>query len=200
VRMDMVLECRNAMRPAAIIFCVAALWTATSALGDPSASEQADSLTLRLPPSAFPKLPAPVRAYLQARGFRVPQPFCSRSANVISGQFAHRGQTDWAVLASRGRVSTILVFWGGATRVVDTLASCPDRTYLQAIESGEIGFSRCITPTTRREIRGLYDAFAGGTRPGFPIDHDGIEDSFVEKGSVVRSRRDGKWEELAGAD
>ena len=32
--------------------------------------------------------------------------------NVMSGDFQNEGQTDWAVLCSRKRNSSILVFWG----------------------------------------------------------------------------------------
>src|SRR5947208_17097962 len=37
-----------------------------------------------------------------------------KANNVIKGEFARPGQTDWAVLCSVKGVSTILVFWNGS--------------------------------------------------------------------------------------
>src|ERR671937_183045 len=100
------------MRPVTILF----LFLAASCLVHGSDAqdrwEAADAAVLRLPPAAFPQLPRNIVRYLQARGCTVPQTFVSAEPhNVISGEFARRGQTDWAVLCSRGREPSIIVFW-----------------------------------------------------------------------------------------
>ncbi len=69
----------------------------------------------RLPPAAFPMLPISVVRELRRRGCTIPQEDYSKTPNnVISGQFAHRGQRDWAVLCSIKGESSILVFWNGS--------------------------------------------------------------------------------------
>src|SRR5688572_13873626 len=92
---------------------------------------EADSATLRLSPTAFPHLPSQIRRNLQSRGCTIPQTFAdTKPHNVISGEFARRGQTDWAVLCSRNKVSSILIFWAGSTRSVAEIAKGEDRNFL----------------------------------------------------------------------
>lgn len=159
----------------------------------------ADSMIVRLPPSAFPSLPAPIQREIEKRGCRIPQPFGTPTANVIHGQFARRGQTDWAVLCSRDGVSTILVFWNGSAARVDSLATAPDRDYLQAIGAGQIGYSRKISAIGPKDIRYLYRACTDA-QPPFPLEHDGIDDYFLEKASEIHFKRRGEWVRLPGMD
>ncbi len=70
-------------------------------------------------------VPAEFVAKLSARGCTIPQYDGLRAmddrgtgaSNVIHGEFARHGQEDWAVLCSKGRSSTIIIFWGKPTRV-----------------------------------------------------------------------------------
>ena len=160
----------------------------------------ADSATLRLPPAAFSRLPKNIVQYLQGRGCTVPQTYLSREPhNVISGEFARRGQTDWAVLCSRDGVSSILVFWRGSTRSVSEIAKAPDVGFLQTVNGGgQIAYSRAIEPVGRDDIMSHYKAY-GGRQPPL-INHQGIDDAYVGKASVVRYYHRGKWLELKGAD
>jgi hypothetical protein len=160
----------------------------------------ADSATVRLSPTAFSQLPKTIMRHLRARGCTVPQAFSSTSPhNVIRGQFAKRGQFDWAVLCSRNRVSSILIFWNGSTRTVAEIAKTPDREYLQVIDSdGKIGFSRVIGVVGKHFILEHYKRY-GGTKPP-PIFHQGIENAFVEKASMVHYFYRRRWLELQGAD
>ncbi len=160
----------------------------------------ADSATLRLPPAAFSQLPKNIVQYLQGRGCTIPQTYLSREPhNVISGEFARQGQTDWAVLCSRNGESSILVFWRGSTKPVSEIAKAPDRGFLQTVsEGGKIAFSRAIEPVGRDYILGHYKEYGGRKPP--PINHQGIDDAYVEKASVVRYYHRGKWLELKGAD
>ena len=182
---------------------------ATCAMGTrvgPAAADewsQADSMTVRLPPAAFPEVPAPLLRWLTKCECRIPQPYerpKGERANVIHGEFDHRGQTDWAVLCSQNRVSSILVFWGGSPAQVDTLFTAPDLNFLQEVNPGKLGYSRLISRVRPSDIRKRYDVWAKGSKPPVPLAHDGIEDSFIGKASGVCYRYQGKWLELAGAD
>jgi hypothetical protein len=136
---------------------------------------------------------------LTRRQCSIPQSFSeNRPHNIIHGFFNDGNVTDWAVLCSRQRVSTILVFWDEQAQKVAELASEPDAKFLQVVLRGEIGFSRVIAAATPATIRGYAREFADGALP--PISHAGINDMFVGKGSMVWYWRLGKWLQLVGAD
>lgn len=154
---------------------------------------------VRLEPSDFPGLPDTVRAELEGKGCRVPQTFVSeRPHNVITGHFAAPTQTDWAALCSRGDTSAIVVVWGGPARCPSEVATGADRNVLQGIGEGRVGYSRLISPADGAAIRRYADAFGGAEPP--PIDHEGIDDAFVDKVSVIRYCYQGRWLRLQGAD
>src|SRR5438093_5178353 len=88
-----------------------------------SFSQSREAQVVRLPPTAFPELPANLVQELQRRQCTIPQETASESLapwyakkpnNVIKGEFARPGQIDWAVLCSVKGISTILVFWNGS--------------------------------------------------------------------------------------
>jgi len=161
--------------------------------------DEAAGRTVRLQPTAFPELPGNIVRELQHRGCTIPQtPYTKTPHNVIWGAFAKPGQRDWAVLCSVKDISTILVFWYGAGRNPAEIATLEDRIFLQGISPDKIGYSRAISAVGREFIRRHYDAY-GGTKPP-TIDHQGIEDAFVEKGSSVWYFYEGKWLKLTGAD
>lgn len=172
--------------------------------------ERADEETVRLAPDAFDNLPAEIQDELTVRGCTVPQSFFAEYPqvsedvepdNVVRGNFTQAGQTDIAVLCSRKRVSSILVFRGGSALEVDELASEPDARYLQGIGNDRIGFSRLLGVAPPEYIRSCYEALEehGAPEPP-PLDHEGIEDYFVEKASTIWYWYGGKWLSLAGAD
>ncbi len=168
---------------------------------DPSALDwdKAEKEIQRLPPSAFPDLPEAILSELNRRRCTVPQAYGdSDPHNVIEGCFVDKGQIDWAVLCSQGGESSVLVFWGGSTELVSQLANGPDKTWLQTIGEGKIGYSRLIRPVDRASIIGYQQAFGGPKPP--PIDHQGIEDCFLEKASVIFYYYRGRWLRLTGAD
>lgn len=160
----------------------------------------ADRETVRLPPSAFTDLPSQIVKYLEGQGCTIPQSFVTRNPhNVIKGEFAKRGQTDWAVLCSRNRESSIIVFWGGSVKHRSELTKERDYDYLQVTTGdGGIGFSRVIGVVGSRYIEDRYKWYGGPKPP--PITHQGINDIFAEKASVVLYFHKGKWFELQGAD
>jgi hypothetical protein len=159
----------------------------------------ADIATKRLQPAAFTEIPGAVRAELERRGCSVPQPHgATRPANVVSGKFTSGRQVDWAALCSRERVSVILVFRGASTTDVAELGRQPDRDYLQTVGGGVIGFSRGLGVASATFIREHHDP--GSDPPLPPLDHDGIDDRFIGKGSVVWYWSSGRWLQLAGSD
>ncbi len=160
---------------------------------------RADLKIVRLQPPAFGNLPGTIQRELQRRGCTVPQVFTGGPPhNVIRGRFLRSSQVDWAVLCSRNRTSSIIVFWGGSATAVSELGAHPDRDFLQVTGPGEIGFSRKLGVATPRYIREHHKPYGGPKPP--PLDHDGINDIFVEKASVVWYRYRSRWLQLTGAD
>lgn len=160
----------------------------------------ADPTLERLPPSAFPQLPKSVLENLRARGCTIPQAgFKPKPNNVISGEFAKRGQTDWAVLCSRGGASSILVFWGGSVKSTAALAKAPDAAYWLGNDREGFHYYRQIMTADREYILVHYKEYGRGEFIP-PINHDGIDDGFLEKGSEVNYYYRGKWLSLPGAD
>lgn len=188
-------------RAAILALTAAVLCFARTAAGqDDDRWRAADAATVRLAPSAFPQLPRAVARALTRRGCTVPQAsYPAAPHNVISGRFARKGQTDWAVLCSRRGSSAILVFWGGTAKSVAEIARARDASYLQTIDgAGKIGFSRSIGVADRKHILRHYRELGGPKPP--PITHDGIENAFVEKASGIHYFHHGRWLRLQGMD
>jgi len=159
----------------------------------------ADSQVTRLIPAAFTQLPAAIQAELQRRGCTIPQvPMIEGPHNVIHGEFARPGQTDWAVLCSTGRVSSILVFWNGSPTNPAEISKTKDMDRLQGWGGEKIVYSWVIMPTGRKSIMEHYNAYGGEKPPA--IDHQGIDDAFYGKASVIQYFYHGKWLHLTGAD
>lgn len=161
--------------------------------------QEAERQIVRLPPTAFTRLPAAVVRELQRRGCTIPQEVFSKTPNnAVRGQFARPGQMDWAVLCSVNGASSILVFWNGSANSPADLAVAEDKIYLQGLGGDKIGFSRGISAVGKDYITRHQVAFGGPKLP--PIDHQGINDAFVGKASVVQYFFEGTWLQLAGAD
>jgi len=177
--------------------CIVTVWIAGSVHQD---WNRANAATIRLDPFAIQDLPGSIQRDLVRRGCTVPQTYARKSPhNVIRGRFTSSSRQDVAVLCSKAQVSRILVFRGGATSSVVELASRPDSTYLQTIGDGEIGFSRFLGVADAEYILEHYRRY-GGTPPPTPLDHDGLTDAFIEKGSVVWYFYKGRWLQLTGSD
>jgi hypothetical protein len=167
----------------------------------PQEWDAAERAIVRLKPDAFRNLPAAVRADLDRRQCTIPQPDGLDGAgphNVIRGRFTSQTAADIAVLCSKDGVSTILVYRGGATKDVATLAAMTDRHFLQTGHPKPIEFSRAIGVASPAQMRVYHEAFGTGKMPR--LDHDGIDDAFVGKASTVRYWTGGKWLDLQGAD
>jgi hypothetical protein len=152
----------------------------------------------RLPPSAFPNLPTAIRHQVEVRGCEIPQEAFgggNNANNVIAGEFAQRGQKDWAILCSKDRNSSILVFWGRPTSCSAEIRSEVDAKYLQGDGTGRFVYSRGIRAVTEAQLRGYADHPPAGL-----MKHQGIEDAFIGKGSTVVYCIDGRWKDIASAD
>jgi hypothetical protein len=161
--------------------------------------EASDRQVVRLSPAAFPELPKNLMAELQRRGCTIPQvPMVDGRQNVIRGEFAKQGQTDWAVLCSVDRVSSVLIFWGASDVHPAEIEKVKDIDRLQGWGGDKIVYSRQITPVGEKYIVERYNAYGGEKPP--PTDHQGIDDAFVGKASVVLYSYRGKWLHLSGAD
>jgi hypothetical protein len=135
---------------------------------------------------------------LMRRGCTIPQPFHATRQNVISGRFSSAKQIDWAVLCSIKRTSSILVFRNGSAAAVDVLPARPDVAALRLIDAGVIGYLRGLGVADAEFIRVHHQRYGGPKPP--PLDHDGLNDIFIEKGSVARYWYRGRWLELAGSN
>jgi hypothetical protein len=152
-----------------------------------------------LPPRAFHQLPAAIVKSLEARKCSIPQsPFDKTPQNVVRGSFTGAKRNEWAVLCSRGGISSILVFRADSDKPVADIAAQKDDNYL--VQEGQQApyLSRAISAAGKDYILEHYKAYGGPKPP--PITHQGIEDSFLEKASIVRYFYRGKWLELQGAD
>lgn len=161
--------------------------------------EQADAATVRLKPAEFASLPSQVRQELERRGCVVPQSYSqSEPHNVVRGRFTSGAQMDTAVLCSKERASSILVFRGGSTATVAELATRRDADFLQVVADGVIGYSRALGIADPTYIQEHHRRYGGPTPPS--LDHDGINDIFAGKASVVWYWCGGRWLQLQGAD
>jgi hypothetical protein len=162
--------------------------------------DQANEATVRLGPSSFPSLPVSVRQDLERRGCTIPQVYAYKNPhNVIHGRFTISTEVDVAVLCSKERVSSILVFRGGSPTNVVELASKPDRHYLQGAGHPNIEFSRMLSVASQKDIRTYYEKHSG-PEPLPSSNLEGIEDIFDGKGSGIWYWNDGRWLDLPGTD
>jgi hypothetical protein len=72
------------------------------------------------------------------------------------------------------------------------------RRFPTGIGEGRIGYSRVLAAASPAQMREYAVSF-GGTLPKV-LDHDGLEDAFAEKASVVSYLEAGRWLALTGAD
>ena len=185
------------------LFLVIALMSGVSTLHGQALNydwDLAESQIQRLQPSELSELPEVLVAELQTRGCTIPQlgyPH-PNSNNVIHGEFAEKGQTDWAVLCSKNRFSSILIFWGGSPENPSEIADFQDHIFLQGQGNGQILYSRALGVVGQEYIRDHYIKYIGPNPP--PIDHEGIDDIFVEKASSVHYYNQGKWLKVTGSD
>ena len=182
------------------------LLAATLAVGangmSPASRFSGDSIR-RLAPSMFPQVPASVRHDLETRGCLVPQTWLGRAPqNAIRGAFTTANAIEWAILCSVRDTSQILIYRlrrSSTSRVVDSLERSGDGAWLQDIGAGRTGYSRLIHALPRQRISG-WRADVDRHRIPQPIDHDAIEQSFIEKASQAFYFARCRWYRQVTAD
>jgi hypothetical protein len=166
--------------------------------------ESASKQIRRVSPEAFPNLPSEVRTELRIRGCLIPEQTAINEEtpgqwrNVIEGEFFEKGKTSYAVLCSVNEWSSIVVFRNASDRHPEELAKSEDKNQLQGIGNGKIAYSRAIQPADSGFILNHYRAYGGAEPP--PLDHQGIDDVFLQKASVTYYRYHGEWRKLTGSD
>ncbi len=146
--------------------------------------------TVLFPLDSFPELAPAARQALKRRGCRVPQsPYAlSKPNNVVRGQFARAGQTDWAALCAVGDQMIVVVVWGAPSACPDTISQTA------ATVSDEHGLG-VVGPAYIDQ----HEEWYGGGRP-FPVSHEGIDFGYYDKASMVWYCHEAVWWELPGAD
>lgn len=146
-----------------------------------------------LPVASFPNLPAVVAAELTQHGCMIPQSFeAQQPENVIEGAFQQAGSSDWAALCSAGGSTTLYVFFAGALDKPTALRTQPDTAWLGA-EPGSPVFGSAWGIVTRSA------AYLRAARPlhgEANFDHDGIEDSRLERSETIRYWQQSRWLEF----
>ncbi len=148
-------------------------------------------------PRAVPSLPEAIRSVLEKQGCLIPFGILDHT-NVVKGSFAKQGQTDWAVLCSISGQTHIQVFWGGPASCPNQIASRSDTGDLSQSSNGKTEYYRGLGVVGKEYILSHHAAYGGPTPPS--ITHDGINDMYLEKASVVHYCHQGKWQQLTGAD
>ena len=119
----------------------------------------------RFAPDRFVSLPPSVREAFTAINCQVPQNNLSAGpSNVIAGEFAAKGQRDWAALCSNGSSTEIRIVWGGPARCEDRLAARQDSDTLVATSPGYFAYARSITLSTRGTLDVIDDNVVNGPR------------------------------------
>ena len=160
-----------------------------------SLPETADRQVVLLNPAFFTELPKNLVAELQRRGCRIPQVAHAGRQNVIKGEFAKPGQSDWAVLCSFGQFTSILVFWNASE--INPARIAQRKEDLDRLHISD-EYIRLISPVGKLIIMD-HHKHSGGPKPP-PLDHQGIDDASVGKASVIYYFFNGKWLQLMGAD
>jgi hypothetical protein len=145
-----------------------------------------------LPPASFPSLPATIASQLQQKNCLVPQTYeARRPENVIHGAFEEQGSDDWAVLCSINGATTLYVFFKSKPAEPIVLRHQRDAEWLGSEVIGEYGSAWGISTLKPSQIRAAKLGRGMGV-----IDHDGIEDAFVERSSSIHYFRNGEWATL----
>jgi hypothetical protein len=135
----------------------------------------------------FSELPPAIAGVLRSKNCKVPQPTAGGPRrNAIRGEFFTKREIGWAVLCSAHGSTTLLAFRNARDTNPDT------------VTSGGGDYPREITAAGRDFIVRHYRAYGGPEPPS--IDHQGIDDAFVEKASVTWYFHQGRWLRLQGAD
>lgn len=155
-----------------------------------------------LSPMEFEEVPLHIRKLLTAIECMIPQTPIPERHNIISGEFAKPGQTDWAAMCSVRGWSRVFVAWGGPMQCPPLKASFDKYAMLVAEpdEDGEryIFFARSIFATTagprddgpkEDESRIIWQR----EPPPENRTHDSIGITFFGHGAPAYYCHEGRW-------
>lgn len=172
-----------------------AIITAIIVTQSPSYSEEKQNVYIK--PTEIRGLPTNIVSEMNKLNCRIPQGILDH-INAIEGEFAIRGQKDWAFLCSIDGKSHIHIFWGGPKKCSSVLAERSDDNDLYKQSNGDWEYNRGLGKVGKKFINEHYEAYGGPKPPS--ITHDAIDDIWLEKASVVHYCHKGKWIKLTGAD
>jgi hypothetical protein len=136
-----------------------------------------------LPIASFPQLPAEVAHELDSMGCMIPQTYEAHGPeNVINGAFEKKGSSDWAALCSAKGTTTLYVFFQSGLADPIALRRQPDSKWLGRNWSLEYGSAWGISTVPPRVMPRTDN-----------LDHDGIQDAFVEQSSVIHYFKNDHW-------
>lgn len=148
-----------------------------------------------LPLTSFPALPAIVAAQLDERKCMIPQTYEARTPeNVVRASLERKGSDDWAVLCSVNGATTLYVFFQSEPGNPMALRHQRDTEWLGSEVLGAYGSAWGISRRGASQIRAARGAGHLG------VDHDGIDDAFVEKSSTTHYFQDGSWTTVEGSN
>ncbi|HJP86216.1 MAG TPA: hypothetical protein VJ852_09515 [Gemmatimonadaceae bacterium] len=158
-----------------------------------------------LPIDSFPDLPSSVRTTLVQRQCQIPVPG-RHPSNVIKGAFTAKGATEWAVLCSVNDTSQILILNATSGAVLDSLNKSANAGWIQSYVTPKWLFSRVIAlvpvhvlnvvpPDSADEDVLNYSAWFPK-----PIDHDAIDQYFIDKAGETYYFAQGRWFSTISSD
>jgi hypothetical protein len=154
----------------------------------PNGQEVAYRIRL-LPLESFPQLPAVVASALREQHCMIPQTYeAHEPENVIHGAFEKKDSDDWAALCSVNGTTTLYVFFASQMGAPVAIRHQKDAEWLGSELAGVYGAAWGIARRPAEQLR--------RTGHGAALDHDGIEDAFVERSSTVRYFQGGEWKAL----
>jgi hypothetical protein len=142
-----------------------------------------------LPLESFPQLPAVVVDVLREKHCMIPQTYeAHEPENVIHGAFEGKGSNDWAALCSVNGTTTLYVFFASQSGGPVAIRHQQDAEWLGSEQAGVYGSAWGISTRHAEQLQ--------RTARGAALDHDAIEDSFVEKSSSIHYFQGGDWKVL----
>lgn len=176
---------------------------ATAQSESPAASEQIETGRVRIPSGAdvvyrirllpltsFPALPSVVAEQLEKRRCMVPQTYEARAPeNVVHASLERKGSSDWAVLCSVNGATTLYVFFQSEPGSPIALRQQRDTEWLGSEVLSAYGSAWGIARRSPSQIRQAR----GPAASRVDVDHDALEDAFIERSSTTHYFQDGSW-------
>ena len=190
-------------------FCCLTFAQQDSEAGDAQSTTPVRATGVRyLHPDDFKNVPARVRSKLNEAHCLIPQ--VNEKAiphNVVTGQFARRGQQDWAAYCSVHGKSKVLVVWGGPSQCSGNPFNdgAPERDSTvsgdldDSVENQPRGSFWTLSAIRHSEVRARLKVMKSSDELFKSATHDALERSAPIGGNTVDCN-DGHWRELWYAD